>query len=73
MKRAFQNFSWGQSSFNENILKNIEIELPVIDKNKIDYDFIEKFITAQQKLAIKNVVDWRNKQINATKQVVNNI
>ena len=73
MKRAFQNFSWGQSSFNENILKNIEIELPVIDKNKIDYDFIEKFITAQQKLVIKNVVDWRNKQINATKQVVNNI
>lgn len=73
MKRAFQNFSWGQSSFNENILKNIEIELPVIDKNKIDYDFIEKFITAQHKLAIKNLVDWRNKQINATKQVVNNV
>ena len=72
MKRAFQNFSWGQSSFNENILKNIEIELPVIDKNKIDYDFIEKFITAQQKLAIKNIVDWRDKQINATKQIVNN-
>ena len=70
MKRAFQNFSWGQSSFNENILKNIEIGLPVIDKNKIDYDFIEKFITAQQKLAIKNVVDWRDKQINTTKQLV---
>ena len=54
-------------------LKNTCIKLPINKKNEIDYDYMEKYITVQQKLAIKNVVDWRNKQINTTKQVVNNV
>lgn len=29
MRKAFQSFAWGQSSFNETILKNVEISLPV--------------------------------------------
>lgn len=72
MKKAFQNFTWGQSSFNTNILKNIEIELPIADNETIDYTFIDNFITAQQKLAIKSVVEWKDKQIAITKQVANN-
>ena len=74
MKKAFQNFSWGQSSFNETILKNIEIEMPITNIGNIDYidyDFIENFINAQQKLAIKNIVDWRDKEIQTTKQIIN--
>lgn len=70
MKKAFQNFSWGQSSFNETILKNIEIEMPITNIGNIDYDFIETFINALQKLAIKNVVDWRDKEIKTTKKVI---
>jgi len=70
MKKAFQNFSWGQSSFNETILKNIEIEIPIATNNEIDYKFIDTFINAQQKLAIKSVVDWRDQEINITKGIL---
>ena len=72
MKKAFQNFSWGQSSFNETILKNIKVEMPITFNGNIDYDFIETFINAQQKLAIKSVVDWRDKEIDISKKVINN-
>ena len=50
IERAFHSFSWGSSSFNENILKKQKISLPVkansdLDKIKqIDFDFIEQFI-----------------------------
>lgn len=69
MRKAFQNFTWGQSSFNENILKNIEIAMP-IKNGKIDYDFITNFVKAQQKNAIKSVVDWKNKIISTTKDCI---
>lgn len=53
-------------------LPNLQIELPTIN-NKIDYGFMKTYIKAIEKLVIKNVVEWRDKQINATKQVVNNV
>lgn len=43
MIRAFSLFSWGNSSFNVNIIKTQKIQLP-IDKGEIDFDFMEKFI-----------------------------
>lgn len=67
MRKAFQTFAWGQSSFNEKILKNVEIYLPVKKDGKIDYEFISNFIKAQEKLSIKNVVNWKEKIINTTK------
>ena len=70
MKKVFYNFSWGQSSFNETILKNIEIEMPITLNGNIDYDFIETFINAQQKLVIKNVVEWKDKEINCAKKII---
>ncbi len=68
MRKVFQSFAWGQSSFNETILKNIEISLPVNSKNEIDYDFITLFIRAQEKIAIKNVVNWKDKEISTAKK-----
>lgn len=53
-------------------LPNLQIELPTINNN-IDYSFMKTYIKAIEKLVIKNVVEWRDKQINATKQVVNNV
>ena len=70
MRKAFQDFTWGQTSFNENILKNIEISLPITDKGLIDYDFITTFIRAEQKSSIKSIVEWKDKVINTTKIVV---
>ncbi len=43
MRKAFANFSWGTSSFNENILNEVTILLP-IKEGKIDFELIENFI-----------------------------
>ncbi len=59
MKKAFQNFSWGQTSFDEKILNNIEIKLPISNDGFIDYNFIDNFINAQQKLALKGIVNLK--------------
>ena len=45
----------GQSSFNENVLKNMEISLPVDSNDSIDYTYISTFIKAQEKLSIKKM------------------
>ena len=61
MRKAFQNFSWGQASFDENVLKNVEITLPVNDNGEIDYDYIAAFVKAKEKTLIKNAVKWKTK------------
>ena len=70
MRKAFQNFAWGQSSFNENILKNMEIRLPVDSNDNIDYTYITAFIKAQEKLSIKSVIDWKDKIISTSKKYI---
>lgn len=70
MRKAFQSFSWGESSFNENILKNIEIPLPVKKDGTIDYDFIKTFVKAQEKESIKCVVNWKNTIIKTPKKTI---
>jgi len=69
MKKAFSNFYWGQTSFDENVLNNVEISMPISAPDTIDYDYIESFIRAQNKLLIKDVVDWKDKIIATTKNV----
>lgn len=56
MRNAFKNFAWGESSFNEKILKNIEIPLPIDIYGNIDYDFITNFIKAHQKKIVSNII-----------------
>ena len=38
-----------------------------------DWDYMEKYIKAIEKLVIKDVVDWKDKEIAATKNVVKKI
>jgi hypothetical protein len=40
MKKAFVNFAWGRSSFNVNILKGVQITLPITAEGAIDYDYM---------------------------------
>lgn len=44
MRKAFSDFGWGKSSFNEKVLKNIEISLPVDKNDSINYNYIDKYI-----------------------------
>ena len=53
----------------EKTFLNDVIELPV-KNNKIDFEYIQKFIKAQQKLAVKDVIDYKDSIINKTKEVV---
>ena len=69
MSKVFSSFSWGASSFNVKILGSQKIPLP--SKNsEITFDFMEVFISAIQKLVIKDVVLYSESKINATKLVI---
>jgi hypothetical protein len=49
MRKAFSNFSWGSSSYNVSVLKEIKIKLPSFVDNgklKIAFEFMEKAIAA---------------------------
>ena len=63
----------GQFSYARNFYAKdadeLNILLPVFE-GQIDYDFMNDFIKAVEKLVIKDVVLWANKKIEATKKVV---
>ncbi|ASV33355.1 type II restriction endonuclease subunit R [Candidatus Williamhamiltonella defendens] len=44
MIKSFSSFSWGASSFSVDIIKNQRLNLPIINDDVIDFDFIEGFI-----------------------------
>lgn len=50
-------------------MKKTVIQLP-IKNSKPDYDVMETFISAIQKLVIKDVVLYADKKIEATKRIV---
>jgi len=54
-----------------NVVKNKSILLPQLN-GKINFDFMESFISAIQKIVIKDVVLYKNAKIEATKKVVQN-
>lgn len=64
-KSLHNKYSWGDSISKEKIKKD-HLWLPVIDDKNIDYNFMESFITAQQKLAIRDVVLWKDKILSKT-------
>lgn len=76
MNKSFLNFSWGSSSFSEKIINNQSISLPIKNKNlqndinNIDFNFIENFIKAIEKLVIKDVVDFADEKISLTKKCI---
>ena len=51
-------------------MKFCEISLPVTPDGDIDFDYMEHYIHAVEKLTITNVVKYKNKMIAVTKQAV---
>ena len=69
-KSLSKKYSWGDSISKKKIQKDV-VKLPVIsNSNKIDFDYMEKYITAIQKLVIRDVVDYKDKLISETKSVI---
>ena len=54
-------------------VKEENIYLPVNQQYEIDYEFMERYIRAIEKKVIKNVVDWKDKEIERTKDVVSSV
>ena len=69
LRKSFSTFSWGSSSFNEKVLKETEVKLP-IKNNQINYTFMSDFIRVVEKLVIKELVVWTDKKIAAAKEIV---
>ena len=69
MTKSFSSFSWGSSSYNIKIIGNQQIQI-LSQNNKPNYELMETFITAIQKLVIKEVVLYADRKIETTKNVV---
>lgn len=62
------HYTWGVGSTVDSI-REIAISLPT-KNGEIAFDFMEHVISATQKIVIKDVIDWKDKKIKATKEVV---
>ena len=71
----FKNAAGGRfdyaNKFNREIASEMIVILPINENNLIDFNFIEAFISAQQKLVIKDVVAWKDKVIHETQNLIN--
>lgn len=54
-------------SFNNTI-----ISLPITSNGTPDWEYMEKYIKATEKVVIRDVVEWKNEMIEKTKEVVDN-
>ena len=55
-----------------NKIKEETIQLPITKTGELDYLYMENYIKAIEKLVIKDVVDWKDKIIEKTKDAVSN-
>lgn len=53
------------SKFNRAIAKEMLVCFPMTERNEIDYDFMQHFISAQEKIAIRGVVKYKAEILNA--------
>lgn len=68
-KSLLGKFDYGHKLRSSRTL-DFKIKLPVID-NQPDYEYMNLYISAIEKLVIRGVVEWKDKQIEATKSVIN--
>lgn len=67
-KQASGRFDYA-TKFNRKIAADMIVKLPVTEDGNVDFTFMENFVQVQKKLAIKDVVDWKDKIIETTKVV----
>ncbi|WP_243400731.1 restriction endonuclease subunit S [Convivina intestini] len=66
----FHKYEWGNSISSKKI-KSDYISLPINNDKRPNYQIMSVYIKAIEKLVIKGVVEWKNKQIEATRDVAN--
>lgn len=68
-KSLSQKYSWGDSVSRRKIRSDF-IKLPVNSHNDIDFDYMERYVRAIEKLTIADVVKYKDKVIETTRAVV---
>ena len=58
------------AKFNRNEMNNTKISLPVKKDREIDFEYRETLISAVQKLVIKDVVEYADRKIEATREII---
>lgn len=66
-----RKYSRGNKATWEDKVENDKIVLPITSTGKPDWDFMEKYIRATEKLIIADVVKWKDNQIVLAKKVIN--
>ena len=69
LSKILEGFSYSNMcSWNK--IQNSEIRLPVTLNGEIVYDLMDKYIRAVEKLVIKDVVNYKNKEIAKTREII---
>ena len=55
IRKAFSGFAWGQTSFNETVLNNMTILLPVKEEDVINYEYMEERIRELEEERIREL------------------
>lgn len=55
IRKKFSEFKWGQNSFNESILLDLPLLLPVNTKFEIDFDYMESYIRELEQERIREL------------------
>ena len=53
LPHLYRGHSWGENSFDESVLKAIEITLPATSSGNPDYEFMTRYICAIKKRTVK--------------------
>lgn len=74
MARCIEKITKGKFSYDKKAtwdrVKDCEIRLPITFDGKINFDYMERYIQAIKKLAIADVVKYKDKVIATTKQII---
>lgn len=53
-----------------NLVKETMVKLPVLSDGTPDFEYMKKYIKTIKKIKFKNVVEWKNKEMETTKQLI---
>lgn len=67
-KLTLKKFSWTDKAGWNKVAKE-KFHLPVRENGEIDFDFMQVYIRAIEKQAIKHVIDWKDKEIAEIKKI----
>lgn len=69
LRKSGKKYAYGYK-WKKELMEKDRIILPVTSSGSIDYQFMETYIRAIEKLTIQRVKDWRDKEIATTKNIV---